>query len=360
MGNVAFHQAETLAAAGVGVTVFVPQGPTAPVQPRGAEVHALRPLLAHGNAACLLQLPQRVRSYDLIHLQYPFFGTAEVLAARRLFGGPPIVLQYQMDVVGQGWMAQAFRWHRRVLLPLIVHAADAIVVTSWDYAVSSFLGSRLSSLQSRVTVIPNGVDVAALSPNGQRAELPLRTRGRPTIAFVGALDRAHYFKGLKVLIDALRLLPDAALIVGGDGDVRPRYEAYAHQCGLAGRVYFAGDVPTRDLAAFYRAADVAVLPSVDRTEAFGLVLLEAMACGLPVVASRLPGVRTLVEEGRNGYVAEPGNAADLAQQIARCAADAAALGRNGRRLVEERYSWAIIGRQLLALYAHVLQPGTRA
>jgi glycosyltransferase involved in cell wall biosynthesis len=79
-----------------------------------------------------------------------------------------------------------------------------------------------------------------------------------------------------------------------------------------------------------------------------------MACGRPVVASRLPGVRTLVEEGRTGYLVEPGDAADLANKIQRCVEQAAVLGANGRRVVEERFNCAVIGRQLLDLYERIV------
>ena len=141
--------------------------------------------------------------------------------------------------------------------------------------------------------------------------------------FLARLDRTHYFKGLHLLIDAVAQLPDAALVVGGDGEWRAQYEARA-RASLGARARFVGDVPDEALPAYYRAADVVALPSVDRTEAFGLVLLEALACGTPVVASRLPGVRTLVDDGRTGYLVEPGNVDELDRTAsARCIGESA-------------------------------------
>jgi glycosyltransferase involved in cell wall biosynthesis len=381
MGTVAFHQTQALSEHGAEVTVFLPRRSARPTRPRGVEVVELRPIATKGNAASLPAVLGRTTGYDLIHLHYPFFGTAELLAARRLSGSlPPIVLQYHMDVVDHGWRAAFFRWHRRLFLPLILRAADGIVVTSLDYAASSFLAPRLPLLHQRLATIPGGVDLTCFSPEGGpalgaandaarpstgsgRAEESDRGRGeeigsgqvgRPLIFFLAALDRAHYFKGLHVLLDAMRRLPDAALIVGGDGDLRRHYEARLASLGVSDRVQFVGDIPDQVLPEYYRAADVVALPSIDRTEAFGLVLLEAMACGTPVVASRLPGVRTLVDEGRTGYLAEPGNAADLADKIARCASEGQTLGTNGRRLVEDRFGWKAIGRQLLTQYEAVL------
>lgn len=355
MGTTAYQQARALAHLGADVTVFTRRDPRPASRPEGVEVVALPALIIKGNAACLPQVLWRLRNYDLVHLHYPFFGTAELVAARRLVKGPPLVLNYHMDAVGRGWLAHAFRWHRHTVFPLIVRAADGIVVTTSDYAASSFLGPQIAGGDQRLAVIPHGIDTEHLSPNGDgeadRARLGI-TR-RPLIFFLAQLDRTHYFKGLHILFDALLRMPDAGLLVGGDGNLRRDYEARARALGLADRVQFAGDISDAQLPSYYRAADVVVLPSVDRTEAFGLVLLEGMACGRPVVASRLPGVRTLVDEGHTGYLVEPGNAADLAEKIQRCAAQTAVLGRNARRVVEDRFTWNIVGRQLLHLYERV-------
>src|SRR5262249_47181729 len=154
----------------------------------------------------------------------------------------------------------------------------------------------------------------AFSPNGDRQSARRRVglADAPTVFFLARLDRTHYFKGLHLLIDAVARVPDAVLVVGGDGEWRAQYEARARD-SLGERAHFVGDVPDEALPAHYRAADVVASPSVDRTEAFGLVILEALACGTPVVASRLPGVRTLVDEGRTGYLVEPGNVDQLAE-----------------------------------------------
>jgi glycosyltransferase involved in cell wall biosynthesis len=355
MGTVAFYEAQLIAAAGVDVTVFTPRTGISPTPATGVRVVPLRPLLATGNAACLPAVMRHVGGYDLIHLHYPFFGTAELLAARRFLAGPRLILQYQMDVIGRGWLAHIFRWHRRLVLPLIVRAADAIIVTSSDYAGSSFLAPRMEALRPRLAVIPAGVDLGRFSPAGEADGMVRQfAAGRPVIFFLAGLDQAHYFKGLHVLLQALTVLPNVVLAVGGDGDLRPGYEAQAARLGVSERVRFVGKITDAALPAHYRAANVVALPSIDRTEAFGLVLLEAMACGRPVVASRLPGVRTLVEEGRNGYLAEPGNAADLADKIACCIRDESQLGPYARRWVEDRFGWEAIATRLLALYQSVL------
>lgn len=355
MGTVAFHQARALAAAGARVSVLTPRAATPRQRPDGVELIELPAALARGNAACLPQVLWKLGGVDIVHLHYPFFGTAELLAARRLAGGPRLVLQYQMDVVGVHWKARLFQWHRRLLLPAVLRAADALLVTSYDYAASSFLAPTLPALEHKLVAIPGGVDLAAFSPGTDRPALRARLGlpDQPTVFFLARLDRAHYFKGLHVLIEALAQIPEAALVVGGDGEWRTEYEAMA-RARLGERVRFVGDVADDALPDYYRAADALALPSIDRTEAFGLVLLEALACGTPVVASRLPGVRTLVDEGRTGFLVEPGDALDLAAKLAECLRSHDALSPNAVAFVRERYSWEAIAGQLLALYQRLL------
>jgi glycosyltransferase involved in cell wall biosynthesis len=351
MGTVAHQQARALAEAGVDVTVMTPRLHSPRHRPQGVSVREMTPLVRRGNAACLPEVARRVGDHDLVHVHYPFFGTAELLALRRLVSGPPLILQYQMDVVAVSWKARLFDWHRRWVLPVILRAADAIIVSSRDYAESSFVAEHLPGLSDRVHVIPNGVDLAHLDTTRTAADVDLGKRlpGRPIVFFLAKLDRAHYFKGLHVLIEALTMLPEVSLLVGGDGESKQQYEALARQ-RLGDRARFVGDVPDELLPAYYRAADVVALPSTDRTEAFGLVLIEAMACGTPVVASRLPGVRTLVQEGATGFLVEPGDAIDLADKIRRCLDHGAAMRSTARAFVAARFSDRAVVGQLLDLY----------
>ena len=356
MGTVAYHQARALAAAGAQVSVFTPRDRVPRQAPAGVELVELPALVARGNAACLPQVLWRLGGFDVVHLHYPFFGTAELLAVRRLLGGPRLVLQYQMDVVGVHWKARVFHWHRRLLLPAILRAADAIVATSHDYAASSFLAPALPLLERKLVAIPGGVDLDAFAPavttrGALRARLGLPDQ--PTVFFLARLDRAHYFKGLHVLIEAMAQIPEAALVVGGDGEWRTDYEAQA-RARLGERAHFVGDVADAALPDYYRAADALALPSIDRTEAFGLVLLEALACGTPVFASRLPGVRTLVDDGRTGFLVDPGDPIDLAARLAQCLRERDALSPNAVAFVRARYGWAAIASQLLALYQRLI------
>jgi glycosyltransferase involved in cell wall biosynthesis len=367
-GNVAWHNAAELARLGHEVDVFTagPQeGETdTDVDPAGVRVHRLRPLVRVGNAPFLPGLFQALRPFDLVHLHYPFyFGAELVLAASRAFG-VPYVITYHNDVELAGHLASAPRLHHRLVGRRVLAGARRLLFTTRDYGSTSFA----ASLADRPTSgeLPNGVDVERFTPAAGGGD-EVRQRhglepGLPLVLFVGSLDRAHYFKGLPVLFEALRRLGREAppLLVVGEGDLRPDYERRVAALGLAERVRFAGRVADPDLPRYYGAADLVVLPSVTRGEAFGVVLLEAMASGRPVIASDLPGVRSVLRATEGGVLAPPGDPRALARAVAALAADPgrrAALGEAGRTAVAAHYAWPAIGRRLEATYRAVLTPG---
>jgi phosphatidylinositol alpha-mannosyltransferase len=181
------------------------------------------------------------------------------------------------------------------------------------------------------------------------------------VLFVGALDRAHHFKGADRLVRAFVQLRDrrSILLVVGEGELRPGLERLAGELGVADRTRFVGKVSNSDLAPFYNAADLCVLPSVP-PESFGLVLIEAMASGRPVVAHNIPGVRTLVRSGVDGFLAQPGNLADLVEKIDHLVDDPELrrrMGTAGRAKVEARFTWGRVGEHLSRMYAEVLADG---
>jgi glycosyltransferase involved in cell wall biosynthesis len=142
----------------------------------------------------------------------------------------------------------------------------------------------------------------------------------------------------------------------GDGDMAATYRRQARDLGLQGRVHFLGRIGPARLPAIYRLADVVVLPSSIQ-ESFGMVLAEAMACGKPVIASRLPGVRTVVADGTTGLLVPPADPAALAGALTRLLGDAplrAEMGAAGRRRVLARYDWRRIGERLEAVYLGAL------
>jgi glycosyltransferase involved in cell wall biosynthesis len=199
-------------------------------------------------------------------------------------------------------------------------------------------------------VIPNGVDPETFRPEaGSRAQ-------RPTILFVGRFDDQ---KGIDVLLDAWRGLQEAAdLRLAGTGWREDRYREQARQLGLRS-VHWDGHVARERLPELVRRAWAVVLPS--RYENFPLVLLEAMACGVPVVATRVGGIPELVTDGVEGLLVPAEDAPALREALAaivRDGARASGMGARARRRIEGRYTWDIIAAQMAALYARVAAGAT--
>jgi len=197
--------------------------------------------------------------------------------------------------------------------------------------------------------------LSALSP--QPSALGPRLR-------VLAVGRLSYFKGTDVLLRAVAEVANASLLIVGDGECRAALQRQAHDLGIAGRVQFAGriDMDARGataLQAAYESADVFCLPSTDRAESFGLVLLEAMRARLPVIASAIPGsgVGYVVRDGETGLLVAPGDVGALAQALQKLCGDAtlrARLGDAGHQRWSKEFTLAQAADRVLQLYRRVL------
>ncbi len=336
MGNVAFAWVEELRRTGHTVDVFTPS--------------TMRPWLRWGNAALCPQLLWRLRGYDVVHLHWPFIGGAEFVLLAKLFGiiRGTLVVTYHMDLVGGGFLGKFFHVYQALLIPLMLRVATSTTVGSLDYASHS---ARLSGKRTLVEV-PYGVD-------GKRFQPVERGASTMTVLFVAALDRAHYFKGLAVLLNAWKTvsaaLPHARLQIVGDGDRRAFYQDTVHALGIADQVEFLGAISGDRLPSIYQSAGLLAFPSVDASEAFGLVILEAAASGVPAIVSNLPGVRTLVVEGVTGFLVDPNNEHALAEKIifALQDPDRQSQLRIAARARAEQYSWKASVEKLVAVYERV-------
>ena len=241
--------------------------------------------------------------------------------------------------------------------------ADRLIAT--DEATRDEVPRLLGVDASRVVVVPNGIDpeeVAALTPAEPAAlvhqALPAVAGASPVLVSVGRLEG---YKGFGDVLEALALLharsglpPRWAWVVAGDGPARRGLERRA-AAGLAGHVHFAGRPGDAMLHALYARADVFV--HAPRYEGSSLVTLEAMAHGLPVVATRAGGIPDKVRDGVTGRLVGPGEVDALARAIADLAADPAGraqMGRRGRERALTQFAWGTIIDRVLALYRSLL------
>lgn len=247
--------------------------------------------------------------------------------------------------------------------PLVREAAEARVIGCCDaICVSNVVeGDQLARLygapRERLELVPSGVDHAFFAPGDRRgARAALGLDDRPTALFVG---RIQPLKGLTVAVEALALVANGRsrlVVVGGPSGPDGPAEmddvlAVVDRHHLGDRVLFVDPQPHHLLSSWYRAADVVVVPS--RSESFGLVALEAAACGIPVVASAVGGLRTLVADGVSGLLVGDRDPANFARAIDQVLADpvrAARMGADAEHL-SRRYSWSTTAARLRRSYA---------
>ncbi|HLD27880.1 MAG TPA: glycosyltransferase family 4 protein [Patescibacteria group bacterium] len=360
MGNVAYHLTDSLSRLGYEVVVFTPKTKLSDVNMQSYfKIHKLLPQFKFGNSAIVLQLAYHLLKFDLVHLHYPFLGASLGVILAKLIRGKKIkfILHYHMDLVGQDWRSFVYKFYNWIFLSSLIKFSDYVITTSADYLKMSLLGKYYFKNEDKFEIIPNGVDLDYFKPRHKDSLLMTRYKlhDKKVILFVGGLDSAHYFKGVNYLLKAFERLKreDVKLIIVGEGNLKSVYEDMVDSSGLNHQVIFIGYVPDQELVKYYNLCDLLVLPSIDKSEAFGMVLLEAMACGKAVLASSLPGVRQVVEVNVNGRLFKPKDADNLASHLNRLLDDKNDLvnfGANGRKIVEKDYSWKTITETLLKIY----------
>jgi glycosyltransferase involved in cell wall biosynthesis len=352
-GNVCYHNSVELAKLGHDVSVYT--GIKSNLKTENSKILSikyLKPLFSVGNAPFLPQL-LALKDYDIVHLHYPFFFGAEFVYLNSILRNSKYVLTYHNDVISDGLFGLFFKIHKHTLMKLILGRAEKIFVTSIDYCKNSFLSELCEKNPDKIVEIPNGVDIEKYNPknDGSIIRKRLNIEDKKIILFVGALDKPHFFKGVDVLLESFKRICNSNfhLIIVGDGDLKQNYIEKANKLGVNSQVTFAGRVSDEDLPLYYAASDVTVLPSTTMGEAFGLVLVEAMATGKPVIASNLPGVRSVVDDGENGFLVTPGDSESLASKINNLLTDdelCSIFGIAARTKVEEKYNWVNIARDL--------------
>jgi len=360
MGNVCFEQSRELARLGHEVAIFTPlYDKNIPLieDMHGFRVYRLKPFFKFGNAAFLPTLPNKLKNFDIVHLHWPFVGVGGlILLYKSIF--PKLIIQYHMDLIDTKIRGFVFRIYNFLFNKRLVNVGKKILISSSSYLMASKIKQYYQQFKNKFIISPFGVEQKRFFPEEKNKNLLLKyaiKNDEKIILFVGGLDRAHYFKGIEVLLKAiadkdLDSLP-LKLIIVGDGDLKKGYEELADNLNISNKVVFAGRISNEELPKHYNLCDVFVLPSNSRSEAFGLVSLEAMACAKPIIVSDLPGPNSLVEG--NGLIAKTNNIKDLAQKINGLMRDkelSIIFGLKSLELVQKKYNWPQIVKELEKVY----------
>ncbi len=284
---------------------------------------------------------------DVINAHAPVPGLAD--AATSIAGAIPVIVTYHASSMRKGeWPFDLLvAFYEETLCQRMLSRSAWVICTS-DYVRNSYLGR----FRAKCSTVAPAVDAALF--------VPAPRLGRNRVVFVGGLTRGHRSKGLASLLLAFSGLvadrPDVRLDVVGAGDDMDRYRSICRDLRIAHCVDFRGQLEGEALVAAYQSAAVFALPTTN--EAFGMVVLEAMSCGVPVVSTLVGGVPHLVADGRQGFLVDPGDVAGLAKKIARLLdnyEEASRMGRAGREAVEALYTWELQGDRTNAIFEAAIE-----
>ncbi len=296
--------------------------------------------------------------YDIIHLHFP--DPMSHLAFSFLPQGPKLVISWHSDIIRQKRLLTFYQ----PFLNHIVARADAIIAATPKHFTSS---KQMNACQDpeRKHVVHYGVDLGRFEKNEQTKLGVARLAEKyPNKKIVFALGRHVYYKGFDYLIRAMQLLPsDAILLLGGCGPKTRELQQLSARLGLSDKVIFLGRVPDEDLPYYYHGCEIFCMPSVEQSEAFGLVQMEAMACGRPIVCCELNnGVTYLNRSSQTGLVVPPRNSEALAAALNELLANdekRSEYGKEAYARVGQEFTLKQMTEGTMAVYRSVLGiPGT--
>jgi len=292
---------------------------------------------------------------EVLHIHMPNLSALWALAvpaARRI----PWVVQWQSDVVASRFrlgLRLAYPWYR-IFEASLVERADCIVVASPQYLASS---EPLQRWQDKCHVVPLGIDPARLPPVAEHAGDDLwRGRGLRVLS----VGRLTYYKGFDTLVRAAAGASALDVVVVGGGEERARLERLREASADPQAIRFVGEVDDATLRRYLASCEVFCLPSVERTEAFGIVLLEAMRYGKPIVASRIEGsgVAMVARDGQNAVLVPAGDPQALRaalEGLAQSPARRHVLGRLGLERYEREFQIGAVAARIRSLYAMTIR-----
>jgi len=303
--NYALNISKELARLGNKVKVICANEPKSDIRNfNGFKIERLDYLCKIANTNLTLSLPFRLwkEKFDIMHTYLPTPWSADWSAIIGKLRGKKVVISYCNDITGDGVGNIISKIYNNTLLKLTLKLADKIITIGPNYLQSS---KYLKKYSSKVQFIPIGVDRKIFK------KIDIKKQNN-TIFFLSILDEYHAYKGLDYLLEAIKSvkkeIPNIKLIVGGKGKLLEYYKVKTKKLAIENNVEFQGFIPDEKLVECYNKCEVFVLPSIDSTqEGFGIVLLEALACGTPVITTDIVGIAQEIKEYKTGIVIKPKN-----------------------------------------------------
>ncbi|PKM91844.1 hypothetical protein CVU82_01395 [Candidatus Falkowbacteria bacterium HGW-Falkowbacteria-1] len=313
-----------------------------------AEIIRIKSFLKLGHGSILWQLLWKLKKFDLIYFHFPFFGTSFIIWLFKIINpNKRLIIQYHMDVKQKNFLYKLLSLPEELIKRSLFEKAEKIVCSSLDYIKNSQIKKYYLVWPEKFVEIPFFVDTIKFHPDINKKA----NKKNKDILFIGGLDKAHYFKGVDILIQAFSQanLENTELLISGEGELKKEYQKLVKDLKLENKVKFIGKLNSEELINNYQKADVLVLPSINSNEAFGIVLIEAMACGTPVIASNLPGVRSVFENNKSGLLIEAKNIEDLKNKLENIMADNKSrenMGEEAYELVLKKYEQKIVSEKI--------------
>jgi glycosyltransferase involved in cell wall biosynthesis len=305
----------------------------------------------------------RKENVGVIHAHFAYPEGLIGLLAKRNTRKPLIVTLHGYDILTDSSIGYGSRLDKRVasIIDRVLNGSDAIVVASkivFDEV------SKIVDDVDKIHVIPQGVDIQKFRPNLDGSDIK-RKMGIEGSTVVFALRWHEPKYGLEYLVNAASIVgkkrTNVLFIIGSDGSLRNYHKQLTIRLGIEEKVVFTGEIPNSETPYYYAMSDMVVVPSVQ--EAFGLVVSEAMACGKPVIGTKVGGIPDQIVEGYNGFLVQPKSASELAERILWLADNPTAakrMGLNGRKTVEEKFDIDKRVDQMISLYKVLLADHQRA
>ncbi len=284
---------------------------------------------------------------DIIHSHATIPNVSDVAILYALKHRKPSVLHYHFDGNAESTMGTFFAdLYNHSINPYIVSKASRVITETKLYAETSPV---LKQYLRKIEVIPNGVDLEHFNPSVEEGNIREKYQlpAENIVFFAGRLVK---YKGLEYLIKAMELVKNGTLVIAGMGQEEANLRKSVREKEI-NNVKFVGLIPHEDLAKFYRMSDIYLVPSITRGENFGIAPLEAMACGIPVIASNLPGHCEFIND-ESGIFIEPKDINGLANAIDALLSNSNLRRKMGKSAREnaEKYGWDVIAKRILDIY----------